>query len=255
VTIAAQAYTLRSVMGDDVPATLHRLREVGYENVELAGLHGLTAARMRSCLAEAGIRAISAHEPWARVAADGGEAMVADMHELGIADVVVPSMPADRRDSGPDGYRRFGRALAERAAALADRSLRLHYHNHRFELETRHGESTGLDTLIEASGPGVGLELDLAWVRGAGDDPARWVARVPADRIRLVHVKDVALGDGGAVDTEVGRGVIEWPPVIAACRDAGVWAYIVEQDTPGPDPFESLAVSLAAVRRLLDGEG
>lgn len=236
-------------MAADVPAALHRLRQVGYERVELAGMHGLTAAQLGEALGDAGLRAISAHEQWARVSGDP-DVLAEDMRELGIVDVVVPSMPAEWRDRGEAGYAEFGRLLGERAAVLGEHSLRLHYHNHWFELEPK-GESLGLDVLIQASGPEVGLELDLAWVRAAGQDPARWVEKIPAGRLRLVHVKDVKFEGDTAIDTEVGRGVIDWEPVIAACRTAGVDVYIVEQDRPAPDPFESLIVSLEATRRLL----
>lgn len=252
MAIAAQAYTIRSVMATDVPGSLHRLREVGYEHVELAGLHGLGAAEMARTLADAGLSAVSAHVPWA-AAGEGDPAELADdMGRLGIVDVVVPSMPPRWREGGEAAYREFGRLLGERAAMLRERSLRLHYHNHSFELEQAHGDGTGLDTLIAESGPEVGFELDLAWLRGGGADPAEWVRRVPAGRVRLVHMKDVRFEDGKAIDTEVGRGVVDWPPVTAACRAAGVATFIVEQDRPAPDPFDSLITSLAATRRLLE---
>jgi sugar phosphate isomerase/epimerase len=248
VSIAAQAYTIRERMAADVPEALRRLREVGYERVELAGLHGLSAARMRECLDDAGLTAVAAHEPWSRVSEDGG--LVEDARALGMVEVVVPSMPAPWRDGGAAGYREFGKLLGERAAALAGEGLRLHYHNHGFELERRDGFEPGLAVLAAAAGPDVGLELDLAWLRGAGEDPAAYVAGAPAGRVRLVHVKDVLVDRERPLDTEVGAGVIEWEPVVAACRAAGVEHYIVEQDTPGPDPFRSLAASLAKVRAL-----
>ena len=44
---------------------------------------------------------------------------------------------------------------------------------------------------------------------------------------------------------EVGNGNLDWDDIIAACDEAGVHWFIVEQDTCPGDPFESVKMSLA----------
>ena len=49
---------------------------------------------------------------------------------------------------------------------------------------------------------------------------------------------------------EVGEGNLEWPQILAACREASIEWYIVEQDTCQGDPFESLGLSLRNLRQM-----
>ena len=77
-------------------------------------------------------------------------------------------------------------------------------------------------------------------------------------RVPLLHLKDKAAGtpvmfkesvDRGAFK-EVGKGVIDWPPILRAAAPAGVQHYFVEQDqTPG-DPVESLRQSFGYLSKL-----
>ena len=66
-----------------------------------------------------------------------------------------------------------------------------------------------------------------------------------AGRLMLLHVKDVtAEGDWA----EVGQGVVDYRPIVAAAPDLGVEWLIVEQDTTRRPPLESLAMSLRWLR-------
>ena len=49
---------------------------------------------------------------------------------------------------------------------------------------------------------------------------------------------------------EVGEGNLEWGPILAACREAGIEYYLVEQDQCLGDPFESLGTSLKNLRAM-----
>lgn len=247
MTIAAQAYTFRGPMADDPAAALARLRETGYENVELAGLQGRSATEIRRALDDAGVTAVSAHVPWERLSGET-EGALEELAALGIGHVAVPVPPAQRREGGAEGYVRFGQELAELAPRLAEHGIRLHYHNHWFELETFDGR-TALDLLAEAAAPDVGLELDLAWLQAGGQDPAAWLERLPSHRLPLAHVKDVRMENGRGVSLAVGQGVVDWERVLPACARAGVVWHIVEDDEPPGDPFDSLATSLEALRR------
>ena len=59
--VGVQLYTLRGVMAEDPDRTLSAIAEIGYEEVELAGLYGMSAAEMRAKLDAVGLRAASSH--------------------------------------------------------------------------------------------------------------------------------------------------------------------------------------------------
>lgn len=52
------------------------------------------------------------------------------------------------------------------------------------------------------------------------------------------------------VMAEVGEGNLNWPGILAACKEAGVKWYCVEQDKCQRDPFESLAISLRNLKEM-----
>ncbi|RLT40354.1 MAG: hypothetical protein DWI57_08625 [Chloroflexi bacterium] len=65
-----------------------------------------------------------------------------------------------------------------------------------------------------------------------------------ADRMPVIHLKDMAIvGQREQVMAEVGEGNLNWPGILAACVDANVEWYAVEQDICPGDPFESLVIS------------
>lgn len=59
--VGVQLYTVRDQMEKDLPGTLERVAEIGYKEVELAGLFGHDPYRVRALLDRLGLRAPSAH--------------------------------------------------------------------------------------------------------------------------------------------------------------------------------------------------
>ncbi|HEY4026678.1 MAG TPA: sugar phosphate isomerase/epimerase [Candidatus Dormibacteraeota bacterium] len=246
--IAAELYTLREHLrdADAIAAGLHRVREMGYEGVELAGLGPIEPSRLARLLEDTGLVACSAHVRWERLR-DETDATIDDCRTWGCAHVAVPVLPPAYRDAA--GYARFGAEAGEVAARLRPAGIALSYHNHSFELE-RFGPESGLEILYRASDPAlVGAQLDTYWIQFGGGSPAGWVRRLRG-REPSIHVKDMAVVDGSPVMAEIGEGNLDWPELLAACREAGVRSLIVEQDECRRDPFESLAISRRSLAAL-----
>lgn len=241
--LGVQLYTLRAEMERDVAATLARVAEIGYEEVEFAGYFGHSPSVIRRFLAEAGLRAPSAHvapdlveEAWPATL----EAAAAIGHEY----VVVPSIPESMRTS-LDDWRRSAERLTRAASEARAAGLRFAYHNHDFEFREMEGR-TPLDVFLETADPDlVQVELDLFWIVHAGGDPIAFIDRWPG-RIPLVHLKD-RTGDGRM--TDVGSGVIDWAQIFRHRERAGIRHYFVEQDHP-ERPFRSVESSFRYLSQL-----
>jgi len=229
VRIAAQLWTVRQLLREpgSLGAVLSRIRKIGYEGVELLG----------EFEASAGLVACAAHVSLTEIVADL-DAVAARCISWGCKYVVVPSLPAEYHS--PEGFRRFAAEAAEIADALRPRGLELAYHNHDFELPI------GLDLIFAG---GLKAELDTYWLKRGGDDPVAWIQRL-SGRVPLVHLKDMS-AEGG--QTEVGLGVLDWPAILAACRDSGTEWLVVEQDETDGDPLKSLEISYRNLTGLLAG--
>jgi sugar phosphate isomerase/epimerase len=246
--IAVQLYTLRDLLQDPsrVGGVLGRLREIGYRAVEVAGLGPTAQERLSAELARAGLVACAAHVPLERLVADV-DAVGAQCKEWGCRYVVVPSLPDEYRSQ--EGYRRFASEAVAFAERLRSFGLQLAYHNHSHELE-RYGRQTALELLLAStSTESLQAELDTYWLQYGGANPATWIRRYRR-RVPLVHLKDMVVVQGRTVDAEIGEGNLDWPEILAACRDAGTEWLVVEQDQPRRDPMESVAISYVNLERL-----
>lgn len=232
--LGVQLYTLRSVIADDVDGTLAAVAEIGYREVELAGLYGLTAGEMRARLDAAGLRATSSHQSVADVRGDW-QSVLDGAQALGQSLVVVPSIPTEMRTTEElerlaDDFNRAGEA--SRAAGL-----RFGYHNHDWEHRALTDGTMPIDLLLERTDPGlVDWQMDVFWTVHGGADPARYLTQA-AGRVTSVHVKD-RTPDGDMVD--VGGGVIDFASLLRQAEGLGLQHAFVEHDQPGDDPLASI---------------
>lgn len=235
--IALQLYTVRDEMAKDPAGTLKRVADIGYENVECAGLGGLSVQAFRDACDAAGLRVVSAHQG---LPGEGAvDAFVEDMRTLGTA-FTVTGIPGDLRGSA-EGYREHARRCETAARALRQAGITLCYHNHSFEFQKFDGVY-GLDILYGSSAPDtLQGQFDVYWVQHGGEDPAAYILKW-RDRCKLVHLKDMA-DDENRSFAEVGEGILNWPSIFRAAEEIRPAWYIVEQDTCAGPSLDSAKIS------------
>lgn len=213
-------------MAKDVEGTLAAIRAMGLEYVELAGYYGMTAAEYSNSLSKHGLKASGSH-----VGIDALEnefdKVVEESRSLGSEWVIVPWIAPERRNWSK--LAATFNALGER---LGQHGLNFAYHNHDFEF----GPDQGMRQLLTNAGSRVFLQVDLGWVRFAGDDPAKFM-REAGSRAPLVHLKDMAPGRENP-HVIAGDGAVEWDSVLAACKESGVKFGAIEMDLPPRDPVD-----------------
>ncbi len=241
--IALQLYTVRELAAQDLGGTLDAVAAAGYRSVELAGLPETSPGELARLLGESGLRVIAAHEGIERLR-DDLTAVAGRLGEVDCPRVIVPWMPdQDRRT--PDDVRRFAAELGGYAEQLADRGMRLGYHNHAFEFAPLDG-TTVWDVLLTALPPQVDIELDVYWAAVGGRDPVTEIAATRG-RVRLLHMKDMAPG-AEPHDAPAGQGTLPFPEIVEAARSARVDWYVVEQDEP-----DDVLDDIGRAFRYLDG--
>jgi len=252
--IAVQLYTLREFTKTpaDISRTLKKVREIGYRAVQCSALGPIEPRELRAILDQEGLFCCATHTAFDKVR-DDPQAMIDEHKIIGCPFTAVGSMPASYR-TGP-GYATFAKEATAVANRLKEGGLTWGYHNHSFELE-KFGGRTGLEIIYAESDPAyVTAELDTYWITHGGGDPAQWIRNLKG-RIPLVHLKDmeVRAKEGQwhpeQLMAEVGEGNLNWPAILAACKDSGVQWYIVEQDVCQRDPFQSIAISLRNLHKM-----
>lgn len=247
--IALQLWTVRDHLRTeaDVARTFARVREIGYEHVQLSGLCPMPTAQVKALAAAAGLGICATHEDAREIVAEPKK--VADrLSELGCRFTAYPHphQPLETLDHVfklADDLSRAGEVLRSRGQLLT-------YHNHALEFRKLGGKAI-LDWLYERTDPVmVHGEIDTYWVQAGGGDPAGYCARL-SGRLPLLHLKDYAINaKNEPAMAALGEGNLNFSTILREADAAGCEWFIVEQDSGFTDPFESIAVSLRYLKRL-----
>jgi sugar phosphate isomerase/epimerase len=215
-----------------VEAQLRELASLGYRYVEFQADAVPDPLAMRVVLAESGLSSPSGHFDINKVRQNLGKevsiAQIFDIHTLVLAWLPPETRPVDSR-----GWDTFGRELNNIADRLSDKGLALAWHNHDYELAVLPDGSVPLEHILAAA-PGLFWEPDIGWITRAGRDPLPWLSRY-RDRIRFVHLKDVAQTAHNANEdgwADVGYGVVNWKRLLPALAATNAELFIIEHDNP-----------------------
>lgn len=264
-SVALQIYSVRDFAEKDFKGTLKKVKEMGYEGVEFAGLYGHEPAEVKAMLEEVGLVPASAHVPLEEMLEDP-HGVIGAYAEIGCKYIAVPYLTEERRP-GTDGFAQTIKDIESVAAAAKKYGIQMLYHNHDFEFVKVNGEY-GLDVLYNSiSEDLLKTEIDTCWVNVAGEDPADYIRKYTG-RAPVVHLKDFVMSGKEkpeqlyeliGIETEekeekgeeafgfrpVGYGVQDFSSILKASEEAGAQWVVVEQDQPslGKTSLECAAMS------------
>ena len=87
--IGIQVYSVRNEASADLEGTLAKIRDLGYDGVEFAGLYGKSAAEVKAICEKLGLVPISAHVPFVDMLKDPA-GVLSQYAEIGCKYVAVP---------------------------------------------------------------------------------------------------------------------------------------------------------------------
>lgn len=263
--IALQLYSVRDDLAADFEGTLKKVKELGYDGVEFAGLCGNSPATVKELCEKYGLTPISAHVPFVDMIANPD--IINDYKEIGCAYVVIPYLTEEYRPGCP----KFNEVIegAKMLAVKAEQAgLKLCYHNHDFEFVKVDGEYA-IDILYREV-PQLSPQFDTCWVNVGGENPAEYIRKY-AGREEILHLKDfvggksenmyalIGIDENEEKDTAgkfelrpVGKGVQNFPEILKAAEEVGIKWVVVEQDNPsmGLTPLECAKTSIEYLKAL-----
>ena len=234
--LALQLYTLRDVLTKDFEGTIKQVADMGYLGVETAGVYGSSPASAAKVLAEHGLTVCSAHGPLPL--GDKKQEVLDLLGALNCKRLVLPWQSPELFTS-MDSIQRVCDSLNEAVAVAQANGFTLGYHNHWFEYGLVNHQ-VAADIMLEHLHPAVFWEVDVYWVKTAGQDPAQVVRRF-GTRAPLLHIKDGPCQIEAPM-TAVGDGVVDIPGVVAASSGSAEWL-IVELDRCATDVLEAVRKS------------
>ena len=262
--IALQVYSVRDAAEKDFAGTMRKVKEMGYDGVELAGTYGLSVAEVKAILDQVGLELVSAH---VAVFELQKEDVLEAYAATGMKYVAIPWM------TGPETTEGVADAIAvieDIAKAAKAKGMQLLYHNHDFEFKKVDGAYVLDQYYGKITEDLLKTELDTCWVNVGGEVPADYLLKY-SGRAPVLHLKDFVgsksenmyelIGDDKAkADSAgqfelrpVGSGKQDFPAILAAAEKAGTQWVVVEQDSPslGKNSMECAQMSINYLKTIM----
>jgi len=248
--ISVQLYSVRDDCAKDFDAALEQLAKMGFAGVEFAGYHKYSgkAKELRKKLDDLNLVAAATHIGTGSFRGDELKRTIEFHHILGCKYLIVPG---DGDFTNAEKSKPLADFFNETAAKLKPEGMATGYHNHTHEF-TKTGDTTYWDLFAQRTSKDVVLQQDCGWSAAAGYNPADLVRRYPG-RTKVTHFKPTVFGDAKSKKAIFGEDSVNWPPVLAACREVGGTEWItVEQEVypDGKSPMECTELSLAGLKKI-----
>jgi sugar phosphate isomerase/epimerase len=257
--VGLQLYSLRDQLPTDVKGCIEKVAAAGYKLVETfgyskePGFWGMDAKAFSNLLKANGLSTPSGHfgldDYFVHDKTDSLKAYIEAANIIGTSYIVVPSINGEVLKSADD-FKMVANKMNKAADMCKASGLKLGYHNHNFEWKPVDG-TTFYDTLLKETDPAlVNMEMDIYWVVRSNQDPVKIFEAHPG-RFFACHLKDMDKSNP-KLNTEIGKGSIDFKTIMGKAKLAGLKYFIVEQENYiNIDPYVSITESSAYVRNVL----
>jgi sugar phosphate isomerase/epimerase len=258
VKVGLQLYSLRNQLNKDVKGVIAKVAEAGYQQVEtfgysdLNGFWGLSAAEFKQVLQKNNLTTPSGHYGINKFLGGGGieevDTAIKTANILEQQYITIPSIDQNLLKTAAN-IKSVVKNINLAAEMISKAGLKTAYHNHDFEFKTIDNVML-YDVLLQETDPALmHFEMDLYWVVRAGQDPLKWFSKYPG-RFSMVHVKDMDK-QKPQLNTEVGKGSVNFKQIFSKAKLAGIKNYIVEQENFEIDPYKSITESSKYLQNVL----
>ncbi len=243
IPIGLQVYSVRNEAQKDLAGVLAQVAEMGYEGVEFAGYYKWPAEKIRKVLDQNKLKCCGTHTGLNEMRGERFAKTVEFNKIIGNKNLIAPSgMPTNSQEA----VIQFAKQMSELAAKAKELGMRVGYHNHAGEFDTK-GGFVPWEVFAKNSSQDVILQVDIGHIARAGADPAKYMAMFPG-RLTTVHVKDFRKGQP---DPVVGEGEVDWPAVFKICEGAGGTEWYIIEDEATVGPMQRIKTDIQNLRKLL----
>jgi sugar phosphate isomerase/epimerase len=240
-----QLYMVRRQAATDLAGVLKAIQQIGFTQIELSpAVYSHPAPELKKVVDDSGLGLVAAHFDYA-----GFEDKIDYAKQLGLKYMVCPMLPKDQWTSSA-GFEKGAADFNAWGLKVSQAGMKFVFHNHCYEFKVQENGLTSDPTLVN-------LELDIYWLVQGGQNPGLMM-KTYKNRVKLIHLKDrtpgaptsYTMGPEGQHFTEMGKGSIDWPKLLAQAKWQGIrYAYLDQDETAGP-VMESMTESFAYLKGL-----
>jgi len=250
IPVGLQLYSVRGEVQNDLPATLAKCAEIGYEGAEPWGYNGaevawqgMSAKDLRKVYDDCGLTCCGIHLMPGALLGDNLPRTIELNQTLGNRFLIIA---IDRpRMEARETILELAGILNETAEKLAPLGMYCGYHAHGSDFITVDGE-IAWDILFANTAKDVIMQMDIGNCASGGGDPLGELIKFPG-RTKSLHLKDY----GGGPDAVIGEGEADWDAIFKVTDEQHpVEWYVIEEGHQGGLGWDIPARSLAALRAM-----
>ncbi|MDM5317483.1 sugar phosphate isomerase/epimerase [Fictibacillus sp. b24] len=247
--IGLQLYSIQSEAEKNLLDTLSKVKMMGYDSVQFAGLFGISSKEVKKVLDANDLTVAGAHIPLEQFSGDAFKKQMEDQLVLGNDLMIMPYLTEEQRQS-IDDYKRVAEVLNEAGYRSKEYGIRVAYHNHDFEFYELDGKLP-FDVIYRETDPElVKMELDTYWAKYAGYEPEELLNTY---RFRCVsfHLKDMVEKNGQKQSTIAGTGKLDLSHFLKLADEQKVDYCVIEQEHFEGDLLAEVEKGVQNVKALL----
>lgn len=245
--VALQLYSIRELTEKDFLGSLEKVAQIGYDGVEFAGYFNTSAKQLKRVLDDVGLKAAGTHTG-VDIILNNTAAVIEYNLEIGNKYIICPSLPEHMTNSA-EAFKRTADLFNQVGLKCNENGIQFGYHNHDYEFKVFDGDY-GLNILFKNTEPDlVHFELDTYWVEYSGLKSTDIIEKFK-ERCSILHIKDMKSREQ-RLNTEIGKGHIDWKPIVQAGKKYHVDWFTVEQEEFDIPVLQSIQESLQYLRSIL----
>lgn len=251
--IAVQLYSVRKDLEKDLEGTIKRLKEIGFNAVQVDGMRGNDPKEFSDILKKYNMEVVGLHIKHDRFLNDL-DGIIEEAYLFGCKTIYDKYI--DDEDQNEEGYRKTKAALIKAVRKLSDLGFRVGLHNPEYDFNNKIDGRVVMDYITDpVNGISIYAEADTYWITVAGKDPVEFIKRY-SGRTPIIHMKDIDtsidLMDMDNNLKEVGQGDVDFESIIRWGEENAVEYYCIEQDSSKIGMFESLKIGLENLNNICD---
>lgn len=237
-----QLYSVRKELTVGFDNTLEAISRLGFEVVELAGLHFREAEEVALKLQQYGLKPVSMH---CDVLTSEGLSRSLQVSEILNCEYLVCPWVEPKTFSSEKSISQLAEKLNNSSDKVQLIGKTLCYHNHDFEFQTIRGESA-FDLFVAQLNPAIKLQLDVYNVALAGVDPIELLSKY-SDQIIMLHLKDGEITPAKP-NVAIGSGKLNYTTLLQSIPKTMQWQFI-EFETCKSNIFGAIEMSKRFVKK------
>lgn len=249
--IVCQMYGLRKEIEKDPYTCFKKVKEIGYDTIQLDGMRGQDPLVIKEAITQAGLAVDSMHIKHNRFIFDA-DGIIEEGEFFNCREIYLKYIEDEFQVEY--GYKFTRYALIKAMKKFNAAGFEVGFHSPEYDFNTMVDGKRVMDYICSPEdGITIHPEPDTYWMTVAGLEPVSYMSQY-SGKILTVHMKDIDTNKD-LMDMEnnlepCGKGTVDFGAVLRWGEANGVRSYAVEQDSSRGDIYEDMKYSLKYLTEL-----